>query len=81
MYKKKRYGVFGCYFCFQWQYCNMFQKTHKCVKCGKNLILSKVRIVFESDEISAVIRFVQNLKEKAGLKRGQGEFVSADKLL
>jgi hypothetical protein len=59
----------------------MFQKTHKCVKCGKTLTLSKVRNVFESDEISAVIRYVQNLKEKAGLKRGQGGFISADKLL
>jgi hypothetical protein len=59
----------------------MFQKTHKCVKCGKNLILSKVRTVFESDEIREVIRFVQNLKEKAGLKRGQGGFISADELL
>ncbi|MFH0897310.1 MAG: DUF1922 domain-containing protein [Candidatus Bathyarchaeota archaeon] len=81
LYKLKRYAVFACYHCFQWQYSNMFQKTHKCVICGKTFYLLKVNPVFETDDIDEAIEFLQEMKKRKALKEGLGEFVSADKLL
>lgn len=81
LYKRKRYGVFACYHCHQWQYSNMFQKTHKCVKCGKTLPLVKVNPAFETDDIDEAIEFLQELKKREGLGKGWGKFVTADKLL
>ena len=81
LYKRKRYAVFACQYCHQWQYSNMFQQTHKCVKCGKTLILSKIDLTHTTDERAQAIAFLQNLKWKNGLKEGTGEFITADKLL
>lgn len=81
LYKRKSYAIFACYHCHQWQYSNMFQKTHKCVKCGKTLYLAKVNPVFETDDIDKTIQFLQKLKKQAGLRKGWGEFVTADELI
>lgn len=81
LYKRKRYAVFACYHCHQWQYSNMFQKTHKCVGCGRALSIERVNPAFETDDVDEAIHFLQELKKRRGLKGGGGEFVSADKLL
>ena len=81
LYKRKRYAVFVCYHCHQAQYSNMFQKTHKCVKCERTLSIKKVNPTFEADNVDAAIHFLQELKKRIGLKGGLDEFVSADKLL
>ena len=59
----------------------MFQKTHKCVKCGKTLSIVKVDPAFETDDVDEAIHFLQELKRKEGLKKDWGTFTSADKLL
>ena len=81
LYKRKRYAVFACYRCHQWQYSNMFQKTHKCVKCRKRLMLERVNPALETDDIDEAIEFLQKMKKRDALKKGWSEFVSADKLL
>jgi hypothetical protein len=81
LYAKKRYGVFACYHCHQWQGSNLFQKTHQCVKCGKTLSLVKVDPVLETDEVDEAIHFLQALKRREELKKNWGTFTSADKLL
>ncbi|UCH02401.1 MAG: hypothetical protein JSV20_01005 [Candidatus Bathyarchaeota archaeon] len=58
----------------------MLQKTHKCVNCRKNLLLSKVNPVFETDKINEAIHLIQEMKKQEGLRKGWGKFVTADKL-
>lgn len=77
---RKRYGVFACYHCHQLQYCNMLQKTHRCVNCGKNLSLPKVNPIFKTDKIDEAIQLIQEMKKREGLRKGWGKFITADKL-
>ena len=81
LYPRKRYAVFACYRCHQWQYSNMFQKTHRCVGCRRRLVLERVNPVFKTDDINEAIQILQALKKREALGEGWGEFVSADKLL
>lgn len=80
-YNRKRYCVFVCYHCRQWQYCNMYQKTHTCINCGKKLALVRVNPALETSDINEAILFIQEVKRRIGLRKGWGQFVTADKLL
>lgn len=80
LYRKKRYGVFGCLYCHTWNISNLFQKGHVCTNCGRTIKLEKVDIVFGSDNVKEAQAYLQDVKKRDALKRGTASFISADKL-
>jgi hypothetical protein len=58
----------------------MFQKTHRCVKCRRTLLLRRVNPVFETDDVDEAIKCLQELKKRAALKTGWIDFIAAYKL-
>ena len=58
----------------------MYQKSHICIKCNQTLRLDKVHLLFDSDKIAEAQAYLQELKKQDALKKGDGEFTSADKL-
>jgi tetrahydromethanopterin S-methyltransferase subunit G len=58
----------------------MFQKGHTCTGCSKSVTLDKVHILFDSDDIQEVKAYLQELKRRNAFKKGELEFVTADRL-
>lgn len=81
LYRRKKYGVFGCNRCHGWQLSNQFQKTHKCPYCGRILRLDKVHIIYETDDPEEAVEYVKELKMRRAQRRGEPELITADKLL
>ena len=80
LYQRKRFSVFACYHCHQLQYCNMFQKTHRCVQCRRTLLLKKINPIFTTDERDQAIRFIKEAKKRIGMSKGWDQFITADKV-
>jgi len=80
LYKKKRYGIYGCPHCHALNITNLFQKTHTCTKCWKTNRLDKANILFGSDDLKEAQTYLQTLKIQDALKKGVRDFTHADQL-
>lgn len=60
----KRYAIFKCEKCGLPQYARYDQKTRKCLKCGKYMVLKKTWIRGWASDIHEAIYIVQKLKAK-----------------